>query len=201
MKILIVDDDLSILKGLSIIIRKFEMAEQCKIYTSDNGLDALELLSSIPIDLVITDLEMPGISGLELVKQAREHSYTGSFIILTAHADFELARQAMRYQVSDYLLKPVDKQELRRLVCQHAASMGLGEKSHPVALPSLPIFDIAAGRENCTEKLGKILEYIDKHFTIDLSLNLLAERFHITSSYICILFQQELHTTFLSYLD
>lgn len=201
MRILIVDDDQSILKGLSIVIRKFDLPHSCKIFTCDNAIDALEFLASGGADLLITDLEMPVMGGLALIKEVRERGYCEHFIILTGYANFEFARQALRYEVKDYLLKPVDKQELYKLINKLSLQLHGGKNTGQPELPPLDVFLIGSGREGCSEKMRKILEYIDNHYTTDLSLNLISEIFCITPSYICILFQQELHTTFLYYLD
>lgn len=201
LRILIVDDDQSILRGLSVIIGKFQLPLPARTVTCDNAADALEILATGGADLVITDLEMPGTGGLELIRAVRERDYCRRFIILTGYASFEFARQALRYQVNDYLLKPVDKQELYALIAELAGELaGVGENVAP-DLPPLEVFSVGRAGGKYSPKLTAVLDYIDGHYTTDLSLNTISEALGITAGYICILFQQELHTTFLYYLD
>ena len=79
---------------------------------AQNGKDALELLEAVPVELVITDIRMPVMDGLELARQISERKLQAKVIILSGYEDFSYAHQALKYSVSDYLLKPVSKEEL-----------------------------------------------------------------------------------------
>lgn len=79
---------------------------------AQNGIEALEMIQSHGPDIVITDIRMPGCDGLELIRRAKEHSPALSFVIISGYRHFEYAQNAIRYGVSDYLLKPVNKEEL-----------------------------------------------------------------------------------------
>lgn len=79
---------------------------------AENGMQALEMLDGEEIDLVFVDLKMPRMSGLELIKAAQEREMEIRFIVLTGYADFSYAREALRLAVEDYLLKPIQKEEL-----------------------------------------------------------------------------------------
>ncbi len=86
---------------------------------ADDGLDALGLLRERKTDLVITDVRMPGMDGVELMRAVSEEFKEDErplFIVLSAHADFSYAREAMRLGAFDYLVKPVDDAELERVV-------------------------------------------------------------------------------------
>lgn len=86
------------------------------IYEASNGLEGLDVLSKHAIDLVITDIEMPGMSGIELVKRIKQiHSQT-RVIIITGHAEFEYAVESIKLNVSDYLLKPFQSRSLLSLI-------------------------------------------------------------------------------------
>lgn len=81
-----------------------------------DGRDGLEKLLADRPDLVLVDIKMPGISGLELIHSAREGGFSGHFIILTGYSEFEFAKSAISLGVEEYLLKPVDEDELLRCV-------------------------------------------------------------------------------------
>lgn len=79
---------------------------------ADNGLSALEIIAAQKPDLALVDIRMPGMSGLELIRRAREMRLSTVFIILSGYDNFQYAQQAVDYQVSKYLLKPFSIDEL-----------------------------------------------------------------------------------------
>jgi two-component system response regulator YesN len=122
LKVLIVDDEPMILNGIISIIKREETLS-CHIESANDAIEALSLLDSFPPDLIITDIHMPEMNGFEFIEQVKSRDLCNRFIILTGYDDFEYARKAIRYQAIDYLLKPVNKQELISLVHQISESM------------------------------------------------------------------------------
>ena len=80
--------------------------------TFSNGLDALNYLKEHPVNIVITDIRMPGMDGLKLAQYISENHPGTITMIISGYGEFEYAKQAMRYGVSTYLLKPLDFSEL-----------------------------------------------------------------------------------------
>ncbi len=105
-KVIIVDDEQMIKKSLATMLSWDEENFQL-VGEAENGVDALQLIEHVSPDLVITDINMPEMDGLELVELARSHGYSNDFVIVTGYSEFEYAQKALRYQVSDYLLKPI----------------------------------------------------------------------------------------------
>jgi Response regulator containing CheY-like receiver domain and AraC-type DNA-binding domain len=111
MKIMIVDDEPFILNGIeNIIINEYHGCTE--IVKASDGIEAVDKLKNFSPDLIITDICMPEMSGLELIQKVLEGRICNRFIILSGYADFEYARQAMQYKALDYILKPIDKVEL-----------------------------------------------------------------------------------------
>lgn len=112
-KVLFIDDEPYVLEGLRTMINWVEYGfKVCGQAT--NGHDGLEALFNYRPELVITDIRIPGMNGLEVVKQARKAGCLSmSFIILSGYDDFSYIQDAMRYGVSAYLLKPLDEQEIQ----------------------------------------------------------------------------------------
>lgn len=81
-----------------------------------SGQEALDLLHDHHFDILITDIEMPGMSGLELIRKAKEDCPELHIIVLSGYSNFEYARTALRYGVEDYLLKPVEQKTLSDLL-------------------------------------------------------------------------------------
>lgn len=84
-----------------------------KIYTADNGIDALRLAQKKKPDVVLIDINIPGISGLELMEELYQNRFGGKVLFTTAYDSFDYAVQAMKYGAAGYLLKPVMDDELR----------------------------------------------------------------------------------------
>lgn len=111
LKILLADDEEISLKCLIETIDWNSLGFEI-IGSARNGLEALELYKEHRPDIVITDISMPYMSGLELAKNIRQISKKTKFIILTAYPVFEYAQQAIDYTVSSYLLKPIKNEDL-----------------------------------------------------------------------------------------
>ncbi len=110
--ILIIDDEKNIREGLA---ANFEM-EGYNVKTSSNGADGLELITKGDIDLVITDLRMPGISGEEVLAKVTSETPGVPVIILTGHGSIDSAVDAMRHGAYDFLTKPLNLDQLGMIV-------------------------------------------------------------------------------------
>lgn len=115
LQIILVEDEPAILRGLSANITQFSADYEIAAATY-NGVDALNTITLLKPDIVITDIRMPMMDGLELIEKARRTSPDTFFVILTGYAEFEYAKRAMKLQVTDYLLKPVDPDALEALL-------------------------------------------------------------------------------------
>ena len=120
LRILVVDDEIGIIQLIKRLIDPAIPAEV--IGEADDGNRAYELMKRIKPDIVITDIRMPGLSGVELVQKAREEGLPCEFILVSGYRDFNYARSAIRYGVLDYLLKPINREDLNQLI------MGVYEK-------------------------------------------------------------------------
>ncbi|MFD0675650.1 MULTISPECIES: response regulator transcription factor [unclassified Paenibacillus] len=114
MNIFVVEDERWALAELVELLKIYE--PEHSIYAYDNGDDALLAAHSICPQLVLTDINMPGIDGLELIEQLHHLDPTIKSMILSVHDQFEYARQGMKFGVFDYLLKPVKKDVLFKAV-------------------------------------------------------------------------------------
>lgn len=111
LKVMIVDDEPTTLQGLVTLI-PWEIYGFEVVGTARKGNDALKKFQTLLPDVMIVDIMMPGITGIELIRRIREQNSSVVIIILSGHAEFEFAQQAMKYNVKGYLLKPIDEDEL-----------------------------------------------------------------------------------------
>ena len=110
-KVLIVDDEYFIGKLIYKLIAWEEKNLEC-VGILDNGEDAIDYIKNNTPDIVITDIRMPGISGLDLIRETRDTSNKIQYIIISGYREFEYAREAMKYGIDHYVLKPINKDDL-----------------------------------------------------------------------------------------
>lgn len=105
-QVLIADDEQIIREGLSFLV-DWDMMDCVIAYRAKDGEEAIDYLKSHPgtIDIIITDIKMPAVDGLGVARYVKEHSQFSQTIILTAYTDFTLAQQAIRYDVSAFVIK------------------------------------------------------------------------------------------------
>lgn len=111
LKVLIIDDEPLIRKGLKTIIQwndyDFDICGEAA-----NGIEGLEKIDQLKPDLIIVDVKMPGMSGLEMIQKLKSANVNCKAIILSGYSDFSYAQKALEYDVEYYLLKPVDRKSL-----------------------------------------------------------------------------------------
>ena len=116
LRVMLVDDEPFILQGLKILVdwnkEGFDI-----VYTASNGKEALEYLKNNEVDLIISDIQMPVMNGLELLENIQKTGVSHArFAILTGYDDFSYAQRAIKYNSMDYILKPVQKKDILALL-------------------------------------------------------------------------------------
>lgn len=115
LSVLIAEDEPIILNNIVKKIKKSSSNIQIA-GKAQSGKEALEILATCQVDILFTDIEMPGMSGLELIRHVKTDFPQVHIVILSAYSNFEYARTALRYGVEDYLLKPVEQTVLTELL-------------------------------------------------------------------------------------
>ncbi|MFB9325713.1 response regulator [Paenibacillus aurantiacus] len=120
---LLIIDDQSVLADDLADMLPWETIGVDVVHKAYSGREALELMREHSIDVVVTDIRMPGMSGLELIAEIKKTWKHTKCILLTGYADFEYTKQALQLQSSDYLLKPVADEELMQAVRKALADL------------------------------------------------------------------------------
>ncbi|CAM4178520.1 response regulator [Paenibacillus alkaliterrae] len=182
MKVLIVDDEPLILNGLVKIVRE-AAPTGTEVRWAGNVPEALAVMREFMPDVTVTDLNMPEKNGFDLIEEARECGLCDRFTVLTGYDNFEYARKALRFGVVDYLLKPIDKDEIRELLAR------IDEE-----LPS-------ESDSQYARHVKRILNYMEAHYMQELSLDRVADLMDLHPNYISSLFKKETGDTFVNYLN
>ena len=115
MNILLVDDKYDVLQGIANGVNWNEIGD-IKLFFASSGIEALEIIEHQAIQLLITDIEMPGISGLDLAEKLHREKKDIATVFLTSHDSFRYAQTAIRIGCCDYILQPVDYEKLQEAI-------------------------------------------------------------------------------------
>ncbi|MBF0778632.1 response regulator transcription factor [Streptococcus cuniculi] len=114
--LLIVDDEYMILAGLKKLLSSDKDYPPLTIYTAESAKEALNCFQQNKIDIVLTDISMPDMTGLEMIEQMRALVQSASYIVMSGFQEFEFAKKAIMLGAVDYLVKPINKSELACLL-------------------------------------------------------------------------------------
>lgn len=129
LKVLLIDDEPFFLQGLEILIDWKKEGYEV-VATASNGIEALNFLYEHTIDLIISDIKMPEMSGVTLLEKIhKEHISDAYFILLSAHSDFNYAQRAIRHNCTDYILKPINRESLIQVLQKIASINDIAEKN------------------------------------------------------------------------
>ncbi|MBB3112125.1 two-component system response regulator YesN [Paenibacillus phyllosphaerae] len=192
-KLMIVDDEPIILAGIRDMIES-QNTPFTKIVTAQDGFEALEKLDYFYPDLIITDIQMPEMDGLEFIRHAKSKLET-RFIILSGYDVFEYARKAIHLQVVEYLLKPINEQELNDLLKRMAIDiMASSQQEESKAASENP------SEGSYSEHVKMLLTYIHSNYRKDISLSDAAAYLKLHPVYTGQLFKKETGKTFVHYI-
>lgn len=217
-RILIAEDELIERMVLKKTLEK-RLGDQFEVLEAENGTQALEIFRSTDVHIVILDIEMPGMKGIQVAEIMRKEKQGFCIIFLTAYDKFEYAKKAIAVRAMDYLLKPYSEHELLSVVEEAIHLSEKYEKMHMEAEvgaekeeldPSLmeeysQITTIDKGAEEVS--LGRlnvmvtmIEEYIKKNYMNDISMQEAARAVNYSDAYFSKMFKEQYGLNFTAYL-
>jgi YesN/AraC family two-component response regulator len=186
-RVFVVEDENLIAKNIAKNIEAENPAFKVTAMFS-NGEDALAAISEQPPEVVFTDISMPVMSGLELASKIHESFSHVKTVIITGYADFEYVKEALHYDVEDYLLKPVNKEELNKVLKK--IELSLTDISDPHS------HSIGEERDLSPQEIVTLVkDYVKKNYAGDLDLNTIAQNLGFSSSYLTKIFNKIENTT------
>lgn len=181
--VIVAEDEELLLNNL---IQKIEKADDAfeVIGKAQTGKQAFELIKELCPDVVITDIKMPVMGGIELLTKVREQFPLTKFIITSGFSDFEYARSAINLKVSDYLLKPIDPEELSQVLRKIRQEFQITQSSYE------EIFQLGNTRLTPNQIAELLQKFLVANYTSDINLNLIANTLNYSSSYLTKIFCQ-----------
>jgi YesN/AraC family two-component response regulator len=183
-KVVLVEDEKWVRTALRKMIEKVDLPFEV-IEEFSNGVEALQWLKTHQVDLILSDIRMPVMNGLELLKQLKDSQVQADVILVTGHDDFNYAQTALRQRAFDYLLKPVEAEHLKSTLENWLTTL---KKEEP---------------EHSWEELSpveKVLSFLESKPGTDLALTDAAAMVHLNSSYFCKLFKQQTGVNYRDYI-
>lgn len=195
LSVLIVEDEVYVRKGIVLTVDWAKLG--CTVVgEATNGEEGLEAAKRLKPDLIVTDIKMPKMDGLTMVRLLREAGVESAIVILTAYSDFSYAQQALRLGAADYLLKPFHDGELERVV---ETILSRSAAEHPDEPDRLPALQARGGDRS--KYVNEAIGYIADHYSNpDLSIGMIAASLHISEGHLSHVFRRETGFTLVEYL-
>ncbi len=186
LRVMIVDDEVTIREGFK---RLFDWQRYgCELAAeAGDGAEAVRLADMCRPDIMIVDINLSVLSGLEVVKIIKTRPYKPAFIIVSGYDDFYFCQEALRLQVAEYLLKPVDFSEIGKVIERLKTRSLLKKAEDKAADEELPM-------------LLQISGYLKEHLSEEITLQKLSEVFHLNPNYISKWFKENAGINYSSYL-
>jgi DNA-binding NtrC family response regulator len=169
--ILLVDDEVDLLTGLK---RTIEMALDCTVFTVESARAALDLLSEKSIDLVLADIRMPGMDGIQLLETARRNDPNITMVIMTAYGTIEKAVEAIKFGAYDFIQKPFDEEDLLHLLRKSLERNRLVRENERLMrkVKTIEPFENMVGRSPAMQEIFRTIEMLAR---TDVTVLLLGE--------------------------
>ena len=192
LKVLVVEDEEMIRKGIVLAV-DWAALDCVVVGEAANGAEALEAVDRLNPSLIITDLKMPQMDGLEMLRRLRERGNNVYVIILTAYDSFTYAQSALRLGAVDFLRKPFHDGDLEQAVTALRKRIG-GEERADSALPGLK-------RGDKSKYVLEAMDYIGAHYQDpNISISAIAQDLGISEGHLSHTFKKETDYTLLNYL-
>ncbi len=206
MKVIVIDDEPVHVRGIMKYVNwsKFGFEKVVGAYSSK---EAFKMLQKEIFDLVITDINMPEINGLELIQKINVLGRHPDIMIVSGYNEFTYAQEAIRLGVCAYILKPLKPEEIEdniMLLAEKKKRWGKEESGFEVFKEIKREDGVIIGEDIIKQihpSIQKILLYIAKNYSSEITVQEIADEFQINESYLSVLFKKEVGTNLSSYLQ
>ena len=198
-KVYVVDDAALVRKEI-VLTTPWKQVDCVVVGQAADGRDALKEIPKLQPDIVITDIKMAYIDGLELIQALKNEGVEAEFIVISGYSEFEYAFHAIKLEVQNYILKPICDEELLESIQKSIQRI---EERRRIEMTSARIHDELISDfkdKNLNAYLREAIEYLRENFSLDLIIRNVANHLSISESYLAKLFKTEINCTFVEFL-
>lgn len=206
-RIVVVEDEVLVKKGL--ILTTDWQKYGCEVVgEASNGLEGISIIEKLKPDIVITDVRMPGLDGIKMIECLKEAGVDSEFIIITGFGEFEYAHKAVKLGVRDFLVKPIDDEDLElaltntcRVVIDRQRIEKIRDKLDNIGDSRIMFFkEYIVDQAEDDDYVARAVKYIGLNYKLDITVKTVADSLFISESYLSRLFKSKVGQTFGDYL-
>ncbi len=207
-KIVVVEDEVLVKKGL--ILTTDWQRYGCEVVgEASNGLEGIDVITKIKPDIVITDVRMPGLDGIKMIENVKGAGVKSEFIIISGYSEFEYARQAVKLGVRDFLVKPIDDEDLEHALQNTCKAVRdkqminkIQNKMEDITDSRVMLFKeyMINPETGDDDYVARAVKHISLNYQRDITVKSVADSLFISESYLSRLFKMKVGQTFGDYL-
>lgn len=206
-RIVVVEDETLVKKGL--ILTTDWLKFDCEVVgDASNGLEGIEIITKMQPDIVLTDVRMPGLDGIEMIERVKAEGMKPEFIIISGYSEFEYARKAVKLGVRDFLIKPIDDEDLEQalkntcdVIRDKQRINKIQNKMNDISDSRVMLFkEYLLDEKKEDDYVVRAVKHISLNYQKDISVKSVADSLFISESYLSRLFKVKVGQTFGDYL-
>ena len=182
LSVIVADDEETIRNGLIRLIQSYDMGLEV-VASAGDGREALALVERYRPEILLIDINMPHMNGLDAIEEIRAVNQRTKIIIISGYGQFEYAQRALALGVFNYLLKPVDYKDFKGILQKAAECFASADELPPPDLGT------------------QVADYIRSNYSQDLTAQALADKFHVSQSSLTRIVKQKTGRSFTDYLN
>lgn len=191
-KVLIIDD-IPLVRDAIRLLGQWDLFGITEIFEAGNALEGCEIIHREAPDIIITDMKMPVMDGTQLLKQLEDHHIKSKIIIISGYSDFKYMKLALQSKVIDYILKPIDPQDLNNALSIAVSEIESGQ-------PPVQALEKDESTATSNQLINEITAFVNRHYMSDITLTELADKFFLSKEHLSRMFKKETGVNLFSYI-
>lgn len=193
MRIVVIEDEENMCNSLVRMIRSIN-PEYKVVGTALNGEDGAAVIEKTMPDVVFTDIRMPRVDGLEMIRLLNQKQIRTHYVIISAYSDFEYAQKAIRLGAGDYLLKPIAYEDVERTLLVLSDNKITRKVKYALIDEMYPV------PENANPIVQEAIRYIHENYSRQISMKDISDSYNVTYEYFSRIFSADMGIGFTGYL-
>lgn len=193
----IIIDDISLVRDAIRLLAQWDVFGIDQIFEADNAQDGLEIILREQPQIILTDMKMPVMDGTQLLEKLEELHIKSKIIVISGFSDYKYTRLAIKSGAIDYILKPIDPQDLNNALATAVSQLEL----EATVSEASAVQDTETAEPVITNQVvNEVIAYINAHYLSNISLSDIAETFFLSKEHLSRLFKKETGQNLFTYI-